>query len=80
MERKQVQADKTMADLEVRIGTEMSFVENLDFHVRISAEVARTRQNEVSELENKARDLSIRINAAQVYKNTEQFQKQYFGM
>lgn len=80
LERKLVQHQNSLKDLEAKVATEQRIIENLDFHRRISAEADRTRNYEVVELENKERELRAKIDAGKIYNNPDQFYMKYFGL
>lgn len=62
LERKQVTADKTLADLQVQIETQDAIIENLAFHETVSAEASRSRENDITNIETKSAQLSSKMN------------------
>lgn len=76
--RKQTAAKKEKDDLQVQLDTAQALFDNLNFHERISAEVARVKSVELSTIIDKQQMINDRVQRLSRYQNVDVFAQEYF--
>ena len=77
LERKQIDADEYIADKTVKIASASALIDNLSFHERITAQILRTNEQDISAITNKQDRLRREIERTQQY-TTADFKQDYF--
>ena len=78
-QRREEEASKTMANLQVNVETQEALIENLAFRDLIEDEVKRSQDQELAALMNKRQQLEAQIRDLQAYENKEAFLQDYFS-